>query len=111
MEGPENEENLNIYVYLNRRPPGQNKWTKSEKNYQLRVVFNRLGGHICWEAPRKALPPLDKIRAAATGHRDTARPRIQYGRHDHKGQVATQQLTSTADECVGWKRRARHDQR
>ena len=73
MEGPENKENWNICVYLNRRPPGQNKWAKSDKNYQFRVVFNRLEGPACWEAPllggpRKALPLLDKIRGAATAY-------------------------------------------
>ena len=65
MEGPENKENLNICVYLNTSPPSENKCAKSDKNYQFRVVFNRLGGPTCWEAPllggpRKALPLLDK---------------------------------------------------
>ena len=72
MEGLENKGNLKFCVYMNRRPPGQIKWAKSDNNYQFRVFFNVLGGPLCWDweapllgGPLKALSPLDKIRGAA----------------------------------------------
>ena len=69
MEGLENKENLKFCVYVNRRPPGQIKWAKSDKNYQF-IVFQRvrrpplLGGPLSGRPPESSAP-LDKIRGAA----------------------------------------------
>ena len=45
MEGLENKENLKFCVNMNRRPPGQIKWAKSDNNYLLTLSTHLVGFH------------------------------------------------------------------